>query len=135
MALINSVLISFNQMNLPQYLEWAYNYLKPKNKFKPKYTSTNFMEMENITKIYLCSTHFLKNFIKKAKRNKTVHSHIIKTLIYSFTLLQNSSSLEQIENYLINIYYIFNNPHFDSTVKYSLEALRTECINRNLNKY
>ncbi|CAF0948577.1 unnamed protein product [Brachionus calyciflorus] len=41
-------------------------------------------------------------------------------------------SVFEVENYLMNIFNIFNNPRFDSTVVYSLQTLQTKISERNL---
>jgi hypothetical protein len=87
------------------------------------------------TFVYLCSTHFLKNIIKKTKPFKSsVNQDVINQLIFGFTLIQNSITQQEIENNMINIYNIFNNKYLDQTVVYSLKALRTELINRDLHR-
>ena len=124
-ALINAVLLSFNQCNLQNYLNWSYiifvqkiDDLALKNKMK--------------VRIYLCSTHFLKCIIKNSKLVK-VEKEIRRAFIYFFTLVQNSTTLNQIEIYLINIHNIFMSKEFDQSVQYSLQTLASELKNRKLN--
>ena len=42
--------------------------------------------------------------------------------------------MSEIENHIVNLYNIFHNKYFDTTVKYSLEAIKTEIINRELQR-
>ena len=57
---------------------------------------------------------------------------IPKFAIFMFTMLQNSITIEQFDNYLINIYNVFESKYKDSTVQNSLDILSTELINRNI---
>ena len=124
-ALINAVLLAFNQCSLQNYLTWSYLILVDKR---------NDLELRSKMKvlIYLCSTHFLKCIIKNSKLIK-VEKEIRRAFIYFFTLVQNSISVSQIEIYLINIHNIFMSMHFDMSVQYSLQTLATELKNRKLN--
>ncbi len=42
--------------------------------------------------------------------------------------------MNEIENHLINLYNIFNNKYLDKRVEYSLAAIKTEIINRDLHR-
>lgn len=121
-ALINSVMNVFNNCNVSSYLYWCYEVVINKK--------DAFIKLIK-TRMYLCSTHFLKNIIKKVK--KVYANKIVKrNFIFMFTLIQNSTTVTQIENYLRNIYNIFNNPFFDETVCYSLEVIAEEIKKRKL---
>ena len=76
-------------------------------------------------RIYLCSTHYLKSMIKNSKEID-VAKPVRRFFIYFFTLIQNSSSLQQIELYLINIHNVFLSVNFDASVQYSLQMLTNE---------
>jgi len=97
-AMINSVLKAYNNCSLQKYLEWTYEILVMNN------NHTSILGIMN-TRVNLCATHFLKNIIDKAKFIKDNKINIVyKTFIYSFTLLQNSTSLNEFENFLFHIY-------------------------------
>lgn len=123
-AIINGVLNSCNNCSLTKYIDYCYNLLK-KNDF------TNYMP----THIYLCSTHFLKSMIKKTKlyRNKE-NGYLINTFIFSFSLIQNAITMDEVENNFLNVVNLFNSKYKNQTVEYSLAALRTEIINRELHR-
>jgi len=55
-ALINSVMRVFNNLSMLEYLECCYDFVFKKKSF-------------NMVIYYTCSTHFLKNMIKKTKSN------------------------------------------------------------------
>ena len=126
LALINSIVLSFNNCTLSNYLNWCYD-LCLKN-----VSDQIFLDLMKI-KIYICSTHFLKNIIRKAKLVK-IADNVIKSFVFMFSLIQNSISINQIDNYLINVYNIFNNKFLDSTVIYSLNIITLELRERNISK-
>ena len=122
-ALLNAGLSEFNNCDLGYYLNWCFDMLNLKNKSNK---NTNY------TLFYFCSTHFLKNIIKKTKSIKK--SKNVKTaFIFMFTLIQNAITLEQIENYLINILNIFNSEYMDESVFNSLFFMTRSLKDRNLN--
>ncbi len=124
-AILNGVLNSINKCSLTEYIQFCYELIFNKKTDLKMYP----------TFVYLCSTHFLKNIIKKTKPFKSsVNQDVINQLIFGFTLIQNSITQQEIENNMINIYNIFNNKYLDQTVVYSLKALRTELINRDLHR-
>ncbi|CAF0932078.1 unnamed protein product [Brachionus calyciflorus] len=123
-ALINSVLNIFNKMEIIEYLEFSFKRIIEKN---------NLDLRKLTTRIYLCSTHFLKSLVKKVKKFDISSKH--KNLfIFCFSLLQNSLTIQQFENYLINIFNVFTNPYKSESVSHSLDTLRSEIRNRELNK-
>jgi hypothetical protein len=124
-ALINAVLLSFNQCNLQNYLNWSYIIFVQK-------IDDLALKRKMKVRIYLCSTHFLKCIIKNSKLIK-IEKEIRRAFIYFFTLIQNSTALNQIEIYLINIHNIFMSKDFDMSVQYSLQTLASELKNRKLN--
>ncbi|CAF0867508.1 unnamed protein product [Brachionus calyciflorus] len=120
--LIKSVLEIYNKMAVIDYLIWSYDLINE---------PINGCNIECV--IYLCATHFLKNIVKQA--NKTnANEKAKKALIFSFTLLQNSQTLKQIENYLINIYNIFNSRYLDETTCFSIGLIKDEILFRRLDK-
>lgn len=123
-ALINATLLSLNYCNLPNYINWCYYIL-----FKPdKISLSNAIN----TRVFLCSTHFLKIIIKRAKKIQC-ESAIRKTFIFMFSLVQNASTIKEIDFYILNIHNIFNSKYLDSTVAYSLKSLCDTIKKRNLN--
>ena len=121
-AIINSTLQSLNSCSLTDYLSYCDSLI-----FNPNET------LSKRAHVYLCSTHFLKSMIKKTKK-LSVTERIKKIFLYSFTLIQNSLTIEAVTNYLINLYNLLNNPTKDSTVDFSYNLLDTELIHRNLNR-
>lgn len=112
-ALINSVLLIFNNCNMLNYLNYCFLILK-----KHKYELTKIIKV----KYYLCSTHFFK--IIKKKVNKLDIGKDVKILfLFSVVLLQNSGTLDEIDSYLKHVHNIFCNKFFDSSVKNSIEFI------------
>ncbi len=58
-ALINSIMSSFNNLKIEIYLKWCFDSI-----FNNLWAIFNKLAL---VKVYLCSTHFLKNIIKKSK--------------------------------------------------------------------
>ena len=122
LALINSMMEIFNNCTMNQYLEWCFDILILK--IRKIFINTSIPIYG-----YLCASHYLKNIIqhtndalnlkKKYKKidDQTLLRMKIKELfIYSFTLLQNSVNIEDFNNDLSDIYFIFKsktkNKHF-----------------------
>ena len=125
-ALMNAVLLSFNNCNMVSYLNWCFILCTTKS------TNEDLINLIK-TRLYLCSTHFLKSFIKKTEG---VHcsKQVKRTFIYSFTLVQNSDSMMQIDLHLFNIFNIFNNKYYDESVITAIKYLASELRKRNLGK-
>ncbi|CAF0907232.1 unnamed protein product [Brachionus calyciflorus] len=124
--LIKSILDVFNKMSVIEYLVWSFDFINS------LYNETNDAnELECV--IYLCSTHFLKNIIKQVNKTKTIEK-AKKALIFSFTLLQNSTTLQQIEDYLINIFTMFNSRYLDDITLFSIGIIKDEILFRRLEK-
>ena len=121
-ALINSVMHSFNNCKIQNYLDWCFIMLLNKDQ--------NLMKV----RLLLCSVHFLKNVIKKSK-SVSCQDHVRKMFINFFTLLQNSTNLDQFNFYLGHLFNVFNNKIADGSVFHSLQVLSNELKTRNLNTY
>ncbi|CAF0937448.1 unnamed protein product [Brachionus calyciflorus] len=111
-------------MSVLDYLKWSFGFINS------SYNEINDVKEPECV-IYLCSTHFIKNIIKQA--NKTIANEKAKrAIIFCFTLLQNSSSLQQIEDYLVNIYNIFNSRYLDRVTTFSIGIIKDEVLFRRL---
>ncbi|CAF0919488.1 unnamed protein product [Brachionus calyciflorus] len=120
-ALINSITNIFNSHDVLTYLKLSFKQI-----FENEEIGHGFK-----VKIYLCSTHFLKSIIKKTKKIRVKNS-VRNAFVFAFTLIQNSKTIQEIENYLVNIYNVFNNPYFERSVVYSLNLLQIKIRERNL---
>lgn len=122
-ALIKSIMDIFNNCSITNYLTWTYDLLV-KNK-------------SNVcinTILILCSTHFLKLIIRKTKTIKTT-DNVRKTFLFSFTLLQNSQTIEQFNLYLMNIFYLFNQRYNNIKIQSCFELLKNEVYFRKIKTY
>ena len=127
-ALINAVMENFNKCYLINYINWCFQYfVQYKNNKEIQAKLAPLMK----TKIYLCAAHFLKSLVKKVRKIDLDKNRSI-TFIFCFGLLQNSTTLEQFESYLHDIFNLFTNEHFDSSVIESLKKLRLEISNRDI---
>lgn len=94
--------------------------------------------------IYICSTHFLYNFIKKVRKiaqpvekrkenGSDIEFEIVKRFgIFCFSLLINSTTLEEFLIYLKNIYFIFMEKVQSSTFAMSIYYIRKQIAERNI---
>ena len=125
-ALINSTVDVFNKMSVSQYLNLTYELI-----FNKKNESDiSFSVLK--TRIYLCSSHFLKSAITKARKLSKIPDNVITTFIYLFSLLQNSTSIDQFNLYLKQIYIIFHQPKETKLVLISLKKLCNSVLKRKL---
>ena len=124
-AMIRSTCESFNSFSIIEYLITSYDIIIEYNNDKIKKIKTI---------IYICSAHYLKSAIKKTSKFKETKKNVYQAFVYSFTLLQNSTHLEQFNGYLENIHNIFYCKSMDSSVLFSIRVLQTELLNRNLQK-
>lgn len=84
----------------------------------------------------MCSIHFLKNIIKDVEelnRNINLSDKLQKSFIFCFTLLQNSTSLDEFDNHLFNVYTVYCSPLLTESCNNSFEALKISIEKRNLN--
>lgn len=95
---INALLEIFNYCTIETYLNIWYQ------KIIQKKQSIESWPLK--TTIYLCSTHFLKMIISKV-RKFNLCQNVIKCFIFSFTLLQNSKTIDEFESYLVDIFNLF----------------------------
>ena len=130
--LIISILRSSNNCDVLHYLHWCYDLVV--NKIDSPYLLKHLK-----TRLILCSVHFFKNALKKTnkmiteyKREK-ISAEIRKIFLFSFSLLINSISLNEFENYLLNIFNVFSNLKKTESVMYSLRALKDDLRSKNLN--
>ena len=127
--LINSVLDVFNNLTIIQYLNMSFDIIVNKKE-------DNLIHIN--TFVYLCSIHLLKTFIKKSKKiqhpDKKNEIRVKKSLIFCFTLLQNASSLDEIEFLLQHIYNVFNIKSRNQCFVFSICLIENRLKNRNLDQ-
>ena len=126
-ANIHAILRTFNNCHIVQYLKMCYK--------KVVLLESSYDQVLK-TKLYLCSTHFLKNVIDDFDKNysKKKLQQIVKTnFIFCFTLLQNSTSISAFNDILLNFYNIFNQPKFNQSLMNSLAKIQFKIKTRNVN--
>jgi hypothetical protein len=129
-ALINGIMSTFNNCTADVYLNWCYDVL-----FK-KESSYIILNVINVVQ-YICSTHFLKLMIKKARKVKKYECNkknekIRKAFVFTFTILQNSATIEEFKTNLKHAFNIFTIP---ISCKKSIEsrlAIKKQIIERDL---
>ena len=129
LALLNSMMETFNNCTMNQYLEWSYDILI--RKIKKKFSNTSMPIYA-----YLCASHFLKNIIsqanellslkkqyKKLDEETLIKIKVKEIFIYSFTLLQNSVNIEDFNNILCDMYYVLSSKAKDTNFQQSFERI------------
>jgi hypothetical protein len=115
-AMINAIIKCFNNCSIIEYLQKCYSIIV---------TDQTNSDLSNITLPnivpYLCSTHFLKSFICKAKKAAT--KKVASFSSFCFALLQSSTDFEQFNNYLLHIQNIFTSKFYCDSVQYSRRIL------------
>jgi hypothetical protein len=114
-ALINASCISFNKCRIQNYLNWCYIYIYDGVR------EEKFLKIIK-TKLQLCSTHFIHNIAKNSKKINCMPV-VRQTFMYFTAMLQNSTTVEEIENYLAHIYNVFNNKFANGDMLFSLNYL------------
>jgi hypothetical protein len=124
-ALINSSLEIFCEINnsISDYIVYCYENLVVR-------PNPNFSE--KMIKIFICASHFLKNFSKKVQAING-KNNVSLAFIFMFTLLQNSIDLNSFEKNLIDINIVMNKKNFDEEANIAFQRLRNQLRNRKFN--
>lgn len=124
-TLIGAAMKIFNNVEPGKYLIWAYQLLVEFHNQPFELSLSGMMK----TRLIFCSTHYLKNLIKETKSIKTEKSNKT-TLIFCFSLLQDSISIQQIKTYLKNIFLVFNSKYHSDLVENSIKVKRKNSITK-----
>jgi hypothetical protein len=120
---LNSILHVFNDsMNIKQYLSLLFELLVE----NPSPSRYNCIKSKIKVRLYLCSTHFfnmMRRRVRKIEKNKT----LCRDFLFMFSLLQNSTSMNQFELYLKNIFHIYMCQNSDGE---ALEFIKNEVKKR-----
>ena len=132
-ALINALHQSFNNCTITQYLKWTFDLVTLKNR------TTDLHAMMRI-RTYICSTHFLKIIIKHAKLElknfkKDASENVLRTFIFSFSILQNSVGFEEFEENFKDIYQIFNQATQNDLFLNALARIKSKLAKRDDDKF
>ena len=132
---INSINNVFNGLTILQYLNLTYDLL-----IEHKNESQNIFNIIR-SMVYICSTHFLKIIIKRVsfvdekfekKLKKSFdYKNKMKICIFFFTLLQNSTSIDQFNILLEHLYNIYMVKQKSISNLNSIKILLDAVSNRN----
>lgn len=145
-ALINSIMSIFNGCDILAYINWTWKILNGKIM---KYFLQDYLNFRSLilgdssnmnlhcamsTRLFICHTHLFKNMIRKCdkllKKRKEKNSLNIKSLFqYCFTLLQNSTSLDEFTSHLELCFKIFCSKN---CAKISIEKVNNMINKRNI---
>lgn len=124
-ASINAILAAFNDCKPIHYLNWAFNLM-----------IHNKEELRNIfpVRIYLCSTHLLKNINDDFRKNKKKSeiSSFKRDFIFGFSLLQNSVKLTEFNEILVALFNIYNRKFISKNLRKYLLKLKIKIEIRNM---
>ncbi|CAF0900466.1 unnamed protein product [Brachionus calyciflorus] len=125
-ASINALLRTFLNCDIIQYLKMS---------FEKAIKFNNSYDKILKTKIYLCSTHFLKNVIDdfdtRTKRMK-ISKKVRHCFIICFTLLQNSKTINEFNDNLWHFYTIFSEKYLSDKCMVSLLKMEININIRNV---
>lgn len=119
-TLTNSTLYAFNNCLILEYLQFCYD------------KCFNVISNKNYPVIvYHCCIHFIRNIIKHSKKVK-IDQEIRNAFVLMVTLIQSSSSVVQVEYFLINIHTILKSEYQDETVAKSLRIIANQLKDRGI---
>jgi hypothetical protein len=119
-ALMNSVVQTFDNCSLLEYLHYVFELLHNE-------TSKKTIESVLPCKLQICSTHFLKIIIKNVKEAK-VQKTIQNLFIFVFSFLQNSTCIKDFDRNLLHIYNIFMQPRINEDFSNSYNFLKVKIM-------
>ena len=96
-ALLNSILLSFNETNIKSYLRWCYNAVH-KN-----YTSE---QLSSVSVVRFCCAHVMHAFARSVAKLK-LDKDIRAKAIMAFAILLNGNEFDQIYELISSIVHIF----------------------------
>ncbi len=126
MVLLNSVLTTFNNCSLKEYLIYTYEILVGETQ-----NLVNFRSKVKVI-LYICSTHYLK-IVLRAMKKISIESKTKSTFIYTFSLLQNSLTIKELTKNFVDLYYLFVSPFKSSLQSKALLSLKSRIQSRNDN--
>ena len=138
-ALLNAVCSVFNNCTLEFYLKWCFEVLFKKAK---SISIGNSMKVV----LHLCGAHFLKMIVKKVKNIKKYkedlkegkeayrcmkkNKNLQKSFIFAFTILQNSTKLDDFIENFIHVHNIYNIKYHSKKITDSLRSIKKQLIER-----
>ena len=135
-ALITAVLEAFNNCSVVNYLNWTFDVIF-------KYSENIKLNRLMKTRIIICQTHIFKAVVKKTnflieKRRSSEKDYdkqnmIKKLFLFCFTILQNSTSLEEFNDALRDIFEIFCSENFTDETHISIKRIEENILKRNFN--
>ena len=123
-ALINSIMKVFNNCSIDYYTQWCYEILF---NVEESFHKLNIMKVIS----YICATHFLKLLIEKVRKIKThktkyQNDKLQNLCIFSFTLLQNATTIKELSENLKHIYNVFSLQYVSEQHVVSFSRIKTK---------
>jgi hypothetical protein len=129
-GLINAIMETFNNCTVTIYINWCFEII-----FKKSECIILASIMKSI--FQLCSVHFLKLIITKARKIKPFKDEgkdkkLQNDFIFAFTLLQNSINIDEFSEYFKHIFNIFNLKFITFEHNESCNKMKQQLLDRNL---
>ena len=121
---IESLMFSFNSMEVDLYLEWSFDVLKNDSRSK------NIVN----TFVYISAKSFLNYFIHNLRKFKFLNMNIKKLAVYCISLMQNSILFESVEMYLSHIQIIYLSRKKNNSTTNSLNFIKKEIQKQKLDR-
>ena len=137
-ALIISVLEAFNNCSVVNYINWAFDVLF-------KYSENNQLNQLMKTRIIICQTHIFKAVVQKtnicidkkrlSEKNYDKQNKIKKLFLFSFTILQNSTSINEFNEVLKDLYKIFCLKNYSEEINSCVTKIQQLVMKRNFDLF
>ena len=133
-ALIIAVLEAFNNCSVISYLQWTYDVLV-------KYSENQQLNQLMKTRIIICQTHIFKAVVEKTNsyienrrsidKSYDKNNKIKKFFLFCFTVLQNSTCLNEFNEFIQDIYQIFCKEFSTKKTIICVEKIKMHILKRN----
>ena len=126
-ALIKSVCETFNNCSISVYINWTFDILIKKSENQ---STKSCMK----TCLILCQSHFFKNIVRKCDEiiSGEKNCEVKQLFLFCFTLLQNSSFLEEFNEIFRSFFIIFNQESIDAELKDMIDFIKKLIKIRNI---
>ena len=130
-GLINAIMTTFNNCSADTYINWCYEILFNDSSY------TIFLANVMKTIFVLCAVHFLKMVTKRVRKiivyeDKIKDKKLQNAFIFTFTLLQNATSIEDFSRNIKHAYNIFCLKYESLQCLSSKNEIDNQLMKRNL---
>ena len=137
-ALITAILEAFNNCSVINYLNWTFDVIL-------KYSENIKLNQLMKTRIIICQTHIFKAVVQKtnviiekrriSEKNYDDKNTIKKLFLFCFTILQNSTHLDEFNEALRDIFRIFCLENNTDETSFCIKRIEEQILKRNFNLF